>query len=89
YSRLDVAAKRLKKNDAPRDEVKAMEQKASAMEKAYYAHAQAAKATESDARQRAILSAAQTLYTKSIRDFEPRPWLVGFQNGVWDRGTFR
>ena len=89
YSRLDVAAKRLKKNDAPQDEVKAMEQKASAMEKAYYAHAQAAKATESDARQRAILSAAQTLYTKSIRDFEPRPWLVGFQNGVWDRGTFR
>jgi P4 family phage/plasmid primase-like protien len=35
------------------------------------------------------LSSARTLYVKSIRDFEPKPWLVGFQNGTWDKGTFR
>ncbi|MEF2277026.1 phage/plasmid primase, P4 family [Deinococcus sp. YIM 134068] len=90
YSRLDVAAKRLAQEHGPDSrEVKVMRRRAEAMEKAYYAHARAAKATESDSRQRAILSAAQTLSIQSIRNFEPRPWLVGFENGVWAQGEFR
>lgn len=90
YSRLDVAAKRLEReHGSDSREVKAMQRKADAMEKAYYAHARAAKATEADSRQKAILSSARTLYVKNVHDFEPRPWLVGFQNGVWDRGEFR
>lgn len=90
YSRLDVAAKRLERDHGPDSrEVKAMRRKAEAMEKAYYAHARAAKATEADSRQKAILSSARTLYVKDVRDFEPRPWTVGFQNGTWDQGEFR
>lgn len=90
YSRLDVAAKRLEREHGPDSrEVKVMRRRAEAMEKAYYAHARAAKSTEADSRQKAILSSARTLYVKNVHDFEPRPWLVGFQNGVWDRGEFR
>lgn len=90
YSVLDVAAKRAAKEHGPDSrEYRELERKASAMEKAYYAHARVAKVTESDAKQKAILSSARTLYVKDIRDFEPRPWVVGFQNGVWDRGVFR
>lgn len=90
YSRLDVAAKRLEREHGPDSrEVKAMRRKAEAMEKAYYAHARAAKSTEADSRQKAILNSARTLYMKSVHDFEPRPWIVGFQNGTWDRGEFR
>ena len=90
YSRLDMAAKRLAgegKNAAA--EAAAMAQKADAMERAYHAHARAARATESDHRQKAILNSARTLYRKDVSLFEPRPWLVGFQNGVWDGGEFR
>lgn len=70
-------------------EAKRLRAKADAMEKAYFSHGRAAKATESDAKQKAILSSARTLYVKDIRDFEPQPWLVGFPNGTWDRGEFR
>lgn len=67
--------------------------KAEAMEKAYFRLDRAAQATENDARQRAILSSAATIYSKlnpkRAQDFEPRPWVVGFQNGTWDRGEFR
>ena len=70
-------------------QAQALRAKAQAMERAYYQHVRAAKSTESDAKQKAVLSSARTLYVKNIRDFEPRPWLVGFQNGTWDRGTFR
>ncbi len=90
YTRLDVAAKRLAgegKNAAA--EAGAMAQKASAMERAYHAHARAARATESDNRQKAILNSARTLYRKDVSLFEPRPWKVGFQNGVWDKSEFR
>ncbi|MHA0044388.1 phage/plasmid primase, P4 family [Deinococcus sp. PEB2-63] len=74
-------------HDSP--QAKDLRLKAAAMERAYYQHARAAKGTESDAKQKAVLSSARTLYVKSVREFEPRPWLVGFQNGVWDHGVFR
>jgi P4 family phage/plasmid primase-like protien len=70
-------------------ETKAAAWKASAMEKAYYSHGRAARSTEADAKQKAVLSSARTLYVKDVRLFEPRPWVVGFQNGTWDHGTFR
>lgn len=74
-------------HDSP--QAKEARAKAEAMERAYFQHGRAAKSTESDAKQKAILSSARTLYVKDVRDFEPRPWLVGFPNGTWDRGEFR
>ncbi|GAA5438224.1 hypothetical protein Daqu01_03369 [Deinococcus aquaticus] len=77
--------------DAP--EAKAARAKAGAMQKAYHHHHRAAAGTEQGPRQVHILSEAATLYTrlnpKAARDFEPRPWVVGFPNGVWDRGVWR
>lgn len=90
YTVLDVAVKRLAREHGPDSrEVKAMSRKAEAMEKAYYTHSKAARGTESDSKQAAILSSARPLFAQSVKVFEPRPWVVGFQNGTWDNGTFR
>lgn len=90
YSRLDLAAKQLvREHGLDARDAKVMQRKADAMARAYYAHARAARATEADGKQQAILSSARTLYMMDVALFEPRPWLVGFQNGTWDRGEFR
>ena len=90
YGLLEMAA-RQEEERSGRDSAQAKKgrAKAEAMEKAYFQHARAAKATEGDTKQKAILSSAQTLYIRPISDFEPKPWVVGFQNGVWDKGRFR
>lgn len=90
YTVLDVAAKRIGAQDKPdKDELKEAKDKAAAMEKAYYKHCGAARRTEGDSKQAAILNSAKTLYVKDVHLFEPRPWVVGFQNGTWDKGEFR
>jgi len=90
YSVLDLEAKRAaQESGADSKQAKDAARKAEAMEKAYYNHGRAARSTESDGKQKAILSSAKPLFVKSILLFEPRPWVVGFQNGTWDRGAFR
>lgn len=94
YGVLAVAAAQAEAQSGRDSEAaKAARVKAEAMEKAYFRLDRAAQATENDARQRAILSSAATIYSKlnpkRAQDFEPRPWVVGFQNGTWDRGEFR
>jgi P4 family phage/plasmid primase-like protien len=90
YGVLDLAAKRAaQESGADSKRAKQLARKAAAMEKAYYSHGRAARSTESDNKQKAILSSARTLYVKNVQLFEPKPWVVGFRNGTWDRGTFR
>jgi P4 family phage/plasmid primase-like protien len=90
YGVLDLAAKRAaQESGADSKHAKQLARKAAAMEKAYYSHGRAARSTESDNKQKAILSSARTLYVKNVQLFEPKPWVVGFKNGTWDRGTFR
>ena len=90
YGVLDLAAKRAaQESGADSKDAKQLARKAEAMEKAYYSHGRAARSTEADGKQKAILSSAKTLYVKDVRLFEPKPWVVGFQNGTWDKGTFR
>jgi len=90
YMVLDLAAKRAaQSSSADSDLARQLARKAEAMEQAYYKHGRAARSTEADNKQKAILSSAETLYVKDIRLFEPQPWVVGFPNGTWDRGAFR
>ena len=90
YSVLDLAAKQAaQESGADSKRAKQLARNAEAMAKAYYRHGRAARSTEADNKQRAILSSAQTLYVKDIRRFEPEPWVVGFPNGTWDHGKFR
>lgn len=90
YSVLDLAAKELATQmGTDSREFKEVQAKAQAMEKAYFYHSRAAKQTESDNKQKSVLSSAKTLYVKDIKLFETRSWVVGFQNGTWDKGTFR
>lgn len=90
YSLLDMETKRLAQLlGAEHKDVIQTAKKAAAMEKAYYAQINAARATESVSRQASILKSARPLYIKPVSDFEPKPWVVGFQNGTWDNGIFR
>lgn len=89
YGVLAKEARRLEAANASKEEVSQARARANAMQKAYFAHVRAAKSTESDKKQQAILSSAKPLYPKSVKDFEPRPWVVGFPNGTWDKGNFR
>ena len=90
YGTADLATKRLAaEHGADAREVKVMERRADALLKAYNMHIRAAKATEADKRQQSVLSSAQTLLVKDVRDFESQPWLIGFTNGTWERGEFR
>ena len=90
YSVLDLAAKQAAQAaGADSQRAKQLAGKAEAMDKAFFRHGRAARSTEADGKQKAILSSARTLYVKDVRHFEPKPWVVGFQNGTWDSGTFR
>ncbi|GGO38359.1 phage/plasmid primase, P4 family [Deinococcus humi] len=90
YGIADLATKRLAaEHGVDAREVKVMERRADALLKAYNMHIRAAKATEADKRQQAILNSAQTLHVKDVCDFESRPWVIGFPNGTWERGEFR
>lgn len=90
YGTADLATKRLAaEHRADAREVKVMERRADALLKAYNLHIRAAKATEADKRQQAVLNGAQTLHVKDVRDFESCPWVIGFPNGTWERGEFR
>jgi putative DNA primase/helicase len=41
------------------------------------------------ARESLLLAAGNPKLNVPIERFEPRPWVIGFQNGVWDRGLWR
>ncbi|GAA5513804.1 hypothetical protein Dcar01_02552 [Deinococcus carri] len=62
---------------------------AEAMERAAWRHIRASKAAEGRGKQKAILEAARPLLMVAHARFEPRPWVLGFQNGVWERGQWR
>lgn len=74
-------------------EARGLRDKAAAMKKAYHRHSKVAAETEQEKKQRDILNNAIPLYTdrnrKTVQDFEPRSWRVGFPNGVWDHGKWR
>ncbi|WP_216319740.1 DNA primase family protein [Deinococcus aestuarii] len=60
-----------------------------AMERAAWRHVRAQKAVESRSKQKAVLENARPLLMVDHALFEPRPWVLGFQNGVWDHGQMR
>ncbi|CAM4063642.1 phage/plasmid primase, P4 family [Deinococcus marmoris] len=90
YSVLDTATRRLSSSlDADPRKVTAIARRAAAMLKAYHTLHRVARSTEDDKKQQAILSSAETMYKKPLEAFQPRPWVIGFQNGTWTNGTFR
>lgn len=60
-----------------------------AMERAAWRHVRAAKAVEGRKRQKDVLENARPLLMVEHALFEPRPWVLGFQNGVYDHGEWR
>lgn len=89
YYILDRKAKELKQDKADSNSYSVMARKARSMEQAYYRHIKAAQATESDMKQKAILSAARPIFRGDVKRFTPKPWVIGFQNGTWDKGEWR
>ncbi len=60
-----------------------------ALERAARAHLRHVKVVESEPfAQRAMILARSPL-TVDAKLFEPRAWLIGFSNGVWDKGEWR
>ncbi|GGS00826.1 hypothetical protein GCM10008960_29450 [Deinococcus sedimenti] len=69
--------------------VESRKRDSAAMERAAWRHVKAAKSVEGNGRQKAILEAARPLLMIDHTRFEPRPFVLGFQNGVWDAGQWR
>lgn len=62
---------------------------AKAMSRAAGAHLRHSKQVESKAFIEGALHLAAGLLTVPIETFDQKPWLIGFQNGTWDKGQFR
>jgi P4 family phage/plasmid primase-like protien len=62
---------------------------ADAMSKAAKAHGRHTKQIESKAFIEGALHLAAGLLAVETELFDQKPWLIGFQNGTWDKGQFR
>jgi putative DNA primase/helicase len=60
-----------------------------AMAKAAKSHLKHAQKVENTSFIRDSLAQAAGLLRTEAHRFEPRPWVIGFENGVWDRGEWR
>ena len=62
---------------------------ADALGRAARAHLRHIKMVESEPFAQRAMVLARPLLTVDAKDFQPRPWLLGFKNGVWDKGEWR